>query len=271
MRLLAFIGVMCGLAACPRIEPAEQPPARIEAGAGEATCIPELCGREVAVRTSLAPGTELTAAECDKVCAAAWCGVPPIARNSLMNAQGCSLVSATSVSCTAIAYDCGYSFGCTPSGNCGPSLCRTASSTAPCCGTFAPQCTGKEAACADCPAADARCSASACASFKACGGALDTEPDPSQCANADGGVDPSINLESFCPDACNAKHAGAEVEACPGDAGVVVDAGSGSCVDDCAASRATCVDACPRTSFGDCMSCSANCGVKFGQCRRACP
>jgi hypothetical protein len=111
-----------------------------------------------------------------------------------------------------------------------------------------------------------------CASFKSCGGALDTEPAPGACANADGGVDSTLDLVTFCPDACNAKHAGALVEQCRGDAGVV-DAGvdAGGCVEACGAERATCVEQCSRASFGECMQCSALCGVRFGQCRRACP
>ncbi|MFT3709822.1 MAG: hypothetical protein QM817_19505 [Archangium sp.] len=178
-------------------------------------------------------------------------------------------MSATSVSCTDVGPDCGYTFHC--NAPCGPGLCQLVSDNTPCCGVIGPQCKGTEMVCADCPRPDDRCSPLRCATFKACGGALDTEPDPSACANADGGVDPAIDVAGFCSDACNAKHAGAEVEACPGDAGVVVDAGSGSCVEACGATRVSCVDQCPRTSFGDCMRCSANCGVKFGQCRRACP
>ncbi len=239
-----------------------KPPPRIVPTVPDAgTCSSGSCGAQVSVSTALAPGTALTIEECSQVCASVWCELRPISEG-----PGCTLTSMQEVSCAPTVYDCGYCFdGCGYGNTCGTGCCDSL-----CCNrAMRPECA-RGSACSECPPPDARCSMSNCASFKACGGALDTEPSPTVCADADGGVDPLVDLTAFCPDACNAKHAGDEVEQCPSDAGVV-DAGVGSCVDTCASERTQCEAACTRASYGDCMQCAATCGVAFGQCRRACP
>lgn len=242
-----------------------KPPPRIVPTVPDAgSCSAATCGGPftVAVTTALTPGTELTDEECAQVCAGLWC-------NSRIggSSPGCRLRSMKEVSCEPTSYDCGGEcFDRCGSGNsCGTGCCDGL-----CCNrAMRPECE-RGSYCGACPAPDRRCSMSNCASFKACGGALDTEPSPTVCADADGGVDPLVDLTAFCPDACNAKHAGEEVERCPSDGGVV-DAGVGSCVDTCNNERTQCEAACTRASYGDCMRCAATCGVAFGQCRRACP
>ena len=130
--------------------------------------------------------------------------------------------------------------------------------------------------CFYCPVADTRCELESCRNFKACGGKLRDEPDPTTCADADGGIDPNFELATLCPDACNVMQAGAVVEAGCADAGVAADAGtaadagSDSCRAACQSSRATCESACTRESFGACMNCAANCGFDDAYCVRAC-
>lgn len=220
------------------------------------------------VVTTLDAGTPLTLAECDQVCAAVWCRAQPISRNAASNQEGCSLSSPTTVHCTSVAYDCGYFPQACTTASC-PGQCRERSTTPPCCGALEPECD-VGSFCDECPAPDPRCSMANCTAFKGCGGALPTEPAVRVCADADGGIDAQLDLAQFCPDACNALHAGAVVAQCPppgADGGV----DGGSCGASCTAAREACEAQCSRASFATCMSCAAACGVAFGQCQRACP
>lgn len=241
-------------AACPRIT-VEAPDAP--------TCTPALCGAVVRVKTQLPSGTPLTAAECKTLCASVWCDYTPIDQRSV----GCSLVSGTEVSCGSTAYDCGETFGgCAGIGGsaCTSGCCDQTSNS---CRAAGPQCT-LGGSCSQCPPPDERCSLDACMAFKSCGGQLPTEPRVSACADADGGVDPLVDLTGYCPDACNAAHAGGSM-ACPFDGGVSASDG-GTCATGCENARATCETSCPKSDYASCISCAARCGVTFGQCQRGC-
>jgi hypothetical protein len=209
------------------------------------------CGGTVPVQTALPAGTQLTDAECASVCEPVWCG-----QRSYL---GCMLHSGF-VACSGPAADCGeqcdpFFFG-SPE-RCGDGCANYSPPT--CCDAQAPlYCRGL--ACSACAAPDPRCSLDACRTFLACGGALEADPRPQSCADADGGVDPSVELARYCPDACNAMNAGALLDAGCTDAGVIDGGGA------CSAQRDSCERACPTTSYRDCMNCSARCGIAFARC-----
>jgi hypothetical protein len=228
-------------------------------------CSPQECGAPVRVSTSLAPGTALTADECATICASVWCGNKPIG-----NPPNCLLADATTVQSGATVYDCGYCFGecAIGPGACGDGCCDPGSG---CCrATSALYCRGLS--CFDCPAPDPRCSLDGCRTFESCGTQLAAEPRAAACADADGGVDPNVELAAYCPDACNAMDAGAVLQAGCSDAGTT-DAGTpdaGACVDACRSTRTSCDQACPRSSFRACMDCSARCGIDLAHCLSGC-
>ncbi|MDP1825624.1 MAG: hypothetical protein Q8L48_20355 [Archangium sp.] len=257
-RFRAVLALMVGVAGCPRITPE-----RIDVpDAG--TCNASLCGTSVAVKTTLAPATPLTTEECERVCASAWCGAKPISPTG----PGCTLESATSVACGSIAYDCGYCvFGCGGGGpGCGEGCCDGVSN---CCRPAARSCRGL--GCGSCPPIDPRCSLEGCRSFKACGGQLSAEPRASACGDA---RDAGIDLVEYCPDACNAMAAGAQLAAaCGTDAGAAVDAGThfpdgGVC--DCEPKRDACERACSQSSVRTCLDCAAGCAIDFARCTTQC-
>jgi hypothetical protein len=217
------------------------------------------CGTSLPVETALAPATALTAEECARVCAANWCGRSPIRK------PGCTLTDSHTVSCIATVWDCGHCFytcgaGC--GGCCNADLC---------CQATVRSC--RALSCDACPPIDARCSLSACRTFKACGGQLVAEPNPVVCDGAPDQPDASVELAEFCPDACNAQQAGAVLElGCPADAGSSApDAGlpdGGTCA--CAATRVSCEAACSRTTKRDCLECAADCAIDAYRCLQAC-
>jgi len=229
---------------------------RVTAVDGGAAC--SLCGGSVAVRTLLAAGTPLSAEECHLICDPIWCGQTP----NMTQGSHCELLSGL-VLCDPTAADCGAE--CDPfffnPDSCGDA-CGTYASP-PCCKTGFPlYCRGLD--CSACPAPDPRCSLGACQSFMACGGELAAAPRAGLCADADGGVDPSVDVASYCPDACNAMQAGAVLYAGCTDAGAPIACTS------CTAERDTCEQACPKSSFRACMDCSARCGISFARCDAGC-
>lgn len=252
-----FLGAvaMGVLAACPTTRIVGTEPA-------SGTCTPRACGATIGVSTSLAVGTALTAAECASVCAPVWCQYKPIG-----NPPGCTLTSATTVACEATVFDCGYCFGqcVNVPGACGDGCCNTG--TGCCQAASAPHCRGQS--CSECGPPDPRCSVPGCGAFKACGGGLAAEPLVGACADADGGIDPSVDLASYCPDACNALEAGALVEAGCVDGGAGAS-DAGSCIAACHSARGRCEQSCPRSSFRECMDCSARCGIDLAHCLRKC-
>lgn len=264
MVVVWLVCVGCSSPISLRIAPLTPPPA---------SCDATLCGGSVQVTTTLAPNTVLTAAECKSVCASMWCGtgIPPIG-----GLPGCTLGNPSTVNCGAIAYDCGETFGT----HCGSDNCAGCCRADGSCAQEWGACGG--ASCLTC-ARDQRCSATACAALSACGGQLEAAPRVSTCADADGGINPSLDLTQACLDACNASDAGAVLECARArvgtcdDAGVVFatqcvpDAGAPSaCVSACVAERNRCDQACPRNSFTQCMGCSTSCGLTFAQCATAC-
>lgn len=253
-RLWVVMVVVVSVTGCP-------PPQRIRAiGDAGAACTPTLCGASVVVQSELASGTVLTSEECKRVCESAWCGASPISGQ-----PGCTLASATSVTCGSIAYDCGYCvFGCGPNpSSCGHQCCDGPSN---CCQDTPRSCRGLS--CGSCPPADARCSLEACRSFRACGGRLLAEPRASVCGDA---TDAGIDLAEYCPEACRAMAAGARVSgACATDAGGD-DAGSGdagACA--CATAREACEAACSQASVRACLDCAAGCAIDFARCAPTC-
>jgi hypothetical protein len=278
-------------------------------------CSPQDCGATVSVITSLSQNTALTPDECATICASVWCGKKPIGLPP--GNPNCMLVDTTAVSCGATASGCGEPcMGATDCGYCfGECVVNPGSCSGGCCNKYSGCCGPPPSAlycrgffCSDCPPPDPRCSLDACRAFKSCGGQLAAEPSATACADADGGVDPTVDIADFCPDACNAMDAGAAVQAACSDAGTLdagtldagtldagtLDAGNpdagnpdagnpdagnpdagnpdaGSCVEACWSTRTACDRACPRfRSFRDCMYCSAECGVDLGHCLSGC-
>lgn len=231
-----------------------------------ASCQRADCGANVKVTTTLEVGTPLTTDECDRICAPVWCGSEPITRHST-SPGGCSLVAPDTVRCDAVVSDCGWPPPCV-SAYC-PGACRQPAGP-PCCGEpLRPECAANSV-CGDCPPPDPRCTVDACRGYAACGGRLSTEAAPSTCADADGGIDPTFDTAALCVDACNAGHAGDRLDCDGGVRGHDAGLGVNSCGDACIGIRARCDDACPRSSFAECMTCAARCGVAFGQCWRGC-
>lgn len=215
---------------------------------------------------AMSAGALLTEAECKSVCAARWCDANPIG-----GPPGCRLSDPQTVSCGAIAYDCGYTFPRT----CGPSSCAGCCDEGTCTNALG-SCGG--ASCTECSG----CTAAACSALAACGVRLETEPRRSTCADADGGVEPSLDLSTFCPAACSSAGAGPRVQCAQQLGGTCADGGfEAQCVADagppsscqtvCADTRERCEQACPKTSFSECIVCSAGCGVALGRCRNSCP
>lgn len=263
-------------AACPRIESA-----RIAAEPASGECERALCGAEVAVKTSLALGTELTRAECESVCASRWCGFAPIAQG-----PGCQLLGPETVLCSAVAYDCGYSFG---------SVCN-ASNCAGCCRAGDGSCDLSPTAlvcggesCLTCRkgagARDSRCSREGCLALRECGSGLAGEPRPSACLK-DAGIPAGFDALRYCPAACDAADAGALLACASGLGSRCADAGADlfasecsgrgdagvdlSCLDACEGTRRLCDERCPAPSFQQCMDCSARCGLEWVQCAKTC-
>ncbi|MDP2271952.1 MAG: hypothetical protein Q8K32_14520 [Archangium sp.] len=261
-------------AACPRIEPA-----RITADPASGECERALCGGEVAVKTSLAVGTQLTRAECESACEARWCGLAPI-----VPGPGCQLLGPETLRCDAVAYDCGYSFG---------SVCN-ASNCAGCCRGGDGTCDLSPAAlvcggesCLTCRqdagARDPRCSREGCLALRECGSGLAGEPRPNACLQ-DAGIPPGFDALRYCPAACDASDAGALL-ACASSLGAqCADAGASecstvgdagvdlACLDGCEDTRRLCDERCPSslTTFDQCMDCSARCGLEWVQCAKTC-
>lgn len=254
-----WVGVLMLIAAGCRITAVEPPPKQ---------CDPFFCGGQVAVKTSLSPRTALTAAECKSLCAPFWCDHTPIA-----NPPGCELLSPGSVHCSAVVYDCGYDFG---GARCGPQTCSGCCQPDGTCTSGFGQCGGSS--CAECVG----CTATGCAALAGCGGHLEAEPRLSTCADAGGGVDPSLDLSAWCPAACFESGAVATVQCAQrlgtscADGGLLTgcfpDAGPAlPCAADCATARDGCEQACPQTSYSGCMTCSASCGITFARCVKSCP
>ena len=251
------LGVTLVLAAGCRIERAAPPPE---------PCQPAQCSVDVAVNTSLAVGTTLTAAECKSVCAAAWCGIEPLG-----GSPGCMLYQPRTVLCGPTASDCGESFN----RPCGPSTCSGCCDRGLCTNAFG-SCGG--ASCIECSG----CTAAGCEALTACGGQLEAGPRPSTCADAGNAIDPLVALRVWCPSACYESGAVAQVQcaerlggAC-GDAGFEaqcgVDAGPPKlCVASCANARESCDRACTQSSYSECIACSASCGITFARCAKSCP
>lgn len=253
MQVAVFCLALCAACRIERVAPTQPPPKQCQAA---------LCGGDVPVRTSLAVGATLTAAECKSLCADLWCGTEPIG-----GAPGCWLWVPQTVHCGSIASDCGEVF--TP--GCGPANCAGCCDYGTCTNAFG-SCGG--VSCTDCTG----CTAAACAALTACGIRLEAEPRPSICAGLDGG---SLEPSAWCPSACFESRAGATAQcalrlggSC-GDGGFeaqcAVDAGApSSCVSACANARDTCELACPKSSSMECTTCSADCGLAFARCRSAC-
>jgi hypothetical protein len=257
---LALLGACAaGSNPAPRITPVAE--------VGE-SCSRQLCGGSVEVRTQLAPDIPLTAEECQAVCASVWCGSEPIS-----GPPGCSLASATTVSCVATVFDCGY-----PPPYCAFNSCPGCCEPSAVCRYDLGACGGE--ACSLC--STDRCNLATCRALGRCGARLEAEPKPSTCADADGGIDPAYDPGPACIEACHAADAGAVLDcaawmagSCDGEGQQVArclpDAGvPSSCAQACAATRGSCEAACPRDSFGQCMRCAAGCGLAFAGCVAAC-
>ncbi|MDP1821862.1 MAG: hypothetical protein Q8L48_01405 [Archangium sp.] len=231
------------------------------------------------MKTSLAVQTPLTPAECKAVCASEWCGGRPIGPD-----PGCSLSDPQNVLCGSTATDCGYTF---------PSVCN-ASNCAGCCrdgdgscdlSAFA--CGG--ASCSTCRADAGDCTPANCAALQACGGELEGLPRLASCV-PDGGSAQSVDPWRYCPETCAAEEAGSLLGCASTIALQCADAGADArnlltktcaprdggidagCVDACGTVRTTCDQRCPAstTSVDSCMSCSAQCGLDWSRCARAC-
>ena len=257
----------CGHSFGPRVRATEPPRSADQ-------CVAQPCGSTIAITTmGIEAVTTLSADECTSICANAWCGFTSI------SSPGCTMRSLSEVQCGATAFDCGEMF---PTAEPCPGGCLRDGDLS--CWADAPaQCTGNQR-CSACGNPDERCSVAACQKFKSCGPQLITEPWAPACANADGGIDATLDLATYCPDACNALHLGEmfgcieSAAQCMGDGGIgaclflVGDAGVGDagCAASCDSARSGCEAACARDSYRSCMDCAAACGLAWGRCSRGC-